>query len=107
MGWDLCPEMLIREARAAGLDVRLSKSGGVRVTGAKERVSEWLPLLRPHRLGIAAALQTELDLKTVAGSQRWLDADYELFRDWQRRDAAVAATWIRIMAEQVRAERHV
>lgn len=50
---------LLCQIRAAGLTVRLTEAGTVRVKGDQARVDQWLPTLRAHKAEVVAELVAE------------------------------------------------
>lgn len=53
----MTPAVIIREARAEGLELSISSSGGIRYIGSESAATRWLPIIRQNKPGIVAALQ--------------------------------------------------
>jgi len=52
---------IIKQARAEGVELRLSTSGKVKASGDQDAVSRWIPIIREHKPEILRALQAAND----------------------------------------------
>ena len=50
------PEAIIKEARAAGVNLVLSLTGTIKATGDQVAVDRWLPILKEHKPELLIAL---------------------------------------------------
>jgi hypothetical protein len=53
----MTPEMLIRQAQADGVSLRLSAPGSVKATGESGAVNRWLATIREYKAEIVEALK--------------------------------------------------
>ena len=58
----MTPEVIIEQVRADGVQLVLSPNGKIKASGGEGVINRWLPIIREHKPGIVAALQSANDI---------------------------------------------
>ncbi len=55
----MTPETILRDAAQDGVDLTLTKSGSIKLSGSKSAIEKWTPSIRDHKPEILATLNVE------------------------------------------------